>query len=394
MRPSTQGASIQRGVWLSQYRQPIAPRECRAHGKSRTAFAGSGCVHRVQDFQSRSNAAPLPRPGSFGSIPCVRDAPARPVRQFLAKWMTRNEFSRGSPHNNTHTCVFFIVCYLILIHQSEMRDKLPNETARTAIPGQGALRDENAASGPAKLGILVINLDRSPRRLAAMASQLDRMGLEWERFAATDGNALGKDAAACGYSPSLNRKQYPRNLNAGEIGCFVSHRRAWQYVLAKGWDGAVILEDDVRLSGELPAAIDALQHAWGRWDAVKFIGCGRKTLCRAPLGLDNRLTLGYYIKTPVHTGAQAITAQSAQKLLGSTQTFGRPVDVALQWWWETGVRFQGLEPDLATPGGFASDIDYNCDRMKAPRRRWLRLKQTVIYNAIVFKNAISLICMR
>lgn len=243
-----------------------------------------------------------------------------------------------------------------------------------------------------KLGILVLNLDRSPNRLAAMTSQLNRLGLHWERLAAIDGTIIAGNTAAYGYSESLNRMQFPRILNAGEIGCFATHRRAWQYILEKGWAGAVILEDDVTLSPELPAAIAALENAMEQWDAVKFMSCGRKTIRHSPIDKAGRWALGCYFKTPILAGAQALTANAAKKLLHATQEFGRPVDVVLQWWWETGVRFQALKPDLATHGGFSSDINFGGNRRDAPRRRWIRLKRAFIYNVTVLKHAIALIC--
>ena len=266
--------------------------------------------------------------------------------------MPRRNHTKMGILKYTHTCVFTIVLH-----------------APSCFPGF------------VKLGIILINLDRSPDRLRAMAAQLDATGLPWERLAATDGRALDAEPLSRAYSPELNRKQNNRDLAPGQIACFTSHRRAWRRIAESGWDGGIVLEDDVVLAEFFPEAVHALASAPGCWNALKLHGSrSRPVVRRARLDNGPRWTLGDYRKIPIWSGAQALTASAAAQLFFATRTFGRPVDVAEQWWWETGVRFQALEPYPIAPAAAASMTD----RGKGERRRFARLKQQLIYNMTIY----------
>ena len=235
-------------------------------------------------------------------------------------------------------------------------------------------------AGFVKLGIILINLDRSPDRLRAVAAQLDATGLPWERLAATDGRALDAEPLARAYSPELNRKQNNRDLAPGEIACFTSHRRAWRRIAESGWDGGIVLEDDVMLAKFFPEAVRALASAPGCWNALKLSPTNRPVVRRARLCGGTHWTLGDYRKIPNWSGAQALTAGAAAQLFFATRTFGRPVDVAEQWWWETGVRFQSLEP----PSVMSVDTPSATDRGKRKPRRFARFRQQCVYNMTVY----------
>lgn len=82
------------------------------------------------------------------------------------------------------------------------------------------------------LPIYVINLDRRPDRLEAIAADLDRLGLPFERIQAIDGRELEDDL---GWEPLLN---------LAEKACVLSHAKALRRLLSSDHPAAVILEDD------------------------------------------------------------------------------------------------------------------------------------------------------
>ncbi|MDR1496916.1 MAG: glycosyltransferase family 25 protein [Puniceicoccales bacterium] len=246
-----------------------------------------------------------------------------------------------------------------------------------------------------KFGILVINLDCSPERLARTAAQLNALNLAWERLPAVDGRSAGASFAADAYSPELNRHQFKRTLSLGEIGCFLSHRRAWQRILDAGWDGAIILEDDVILSKEFSEIPAILAATAGHWEAVKLWTKRQNYLLFNKIKpADNpRWHLADYFEIPSGTVAQAITATAAAKLLATTSAFGVPVDTALQRYWKTGVSFKALLPlavslspefnsDIVTVGGNRGDLQ------KYPRRRFAPFLYKCGYNASACYHAI------
>ena len=107
--------------------------------------------------------------------------------------------------------------------------------------------------------LYVINLDRTPERMAHMAAQLSRLEVPYERLSAVDGRAL---------DPTYVAKFPP--MAATEIGCFLSHKVAWQRIVDGPGRYGIVLEDDIHIA---PAfAKFALSTQWISTDAgiVKF----------------------------------------------------------------------------------------------------------------------------
>lgn len=104
----------------------------------------------------------------------------------------------------------------------------------------------------AAVKILVINLDRSPERLAFMRSELDQLGLSFERLSATDAKQFSEQDV------ETWSQTYMRPLSRTEIACWRSHVRAWERCVEEdGW--VLVLEDDARLSDRLPAFLAELE---------------------------------------------------------------------------------------------------------------------------------------
>ena len=192
-------------------------------------------------------------------------------------------------------------------------------------------------------GLVVINLDRSVDRLAHVRAQLDAHGLTFHRLAATDARTLSVAERNHFYSESLNRARYHKPLSTGEIACYISHIRAWQLVMAGPWDYAVILEDDVRLGANFTHTLAQISRLPSDWDVIKLGSISRKPIIKKQT-LPGGLSLCAYAKVPICTHAQAISRRGATKLLTHAMPFGRPVDVNLQYTWESDTVVFGLEP--------------------------------------------------
>jgi len=90
--------------------------------------------------------------------------------------------------------------------------------------------------------VLVINLDRAPERLTHTTREFAAAGVRFERLAATDGKTLPADEFA------RWRQGTPHfgEMRAGEVACYLSHRRCWE-IAAAGSEPLVICEDDLYL---------------------------------------------------------------------------------------------------------------------------------------------------
>lgn len=90
--------------------------------------------------------------------------------------------------------------------------------------------------------VWVINLDQSTDRWAQTKAELDRYHIQAERFPATLGKALSSSELA--EKATFWARYF---CTPGMIGCFLSHRRAWERVVQEGHDAVMIFEDDIRI---------------------------------------------------------------------------------------------------------------------------------------------------
>lgn len=193
------------------------------------------------------------------------------------------------------------------------------------------------------LPVVYINLDEHTERRALLQAELAAAGVQAQRLSAVRWARLPAPEQARLYSDALNRRQHHVPLVAGEKGCYASHLRACQALLASAHPALVVLEDDVQITPRLVPALQALLPQLARWDLVKLIGRPREKLRHSsPLTDDTALVA--YARVPSLTAGHVLTRRGAQKLLGSRVPFGRPVDLDLRHWWENGFQIRGLHP--------------------------------------------------
>ena len=98
-------------------------------------------------------------------------------------------------------------------------------------------------SGP-PYAILCINLDRNPERWDEIARQFGAFPAPLHRISAIEGSRL--DVA------EVMRLTGAADSPRGTLGCFLSHRAAWQALLDQGLEHALVIEDDVIPLLDLP----------------------------------------------------------------------------------------------------------------------------------------------
>ena len=197
--------------------------------------------------------------------------------------------------------------------------------------------------------LFVINLDRSVERLALAQAQFDRLGLRVKRVAAVDADSLDGATTAATFDAAANQRRYFAPLHPGEIACFLSHRKAWDAVVASGAPFGVVLEDDVVLSDRFGEVLDALAGRPVGWDVVKLYSASmHASLPVADLAEGLRLARPWVVA--LSGAAYCISRRGALVLLAETRTVARPVDVELQHWWEHGLEVLAADPDCRPLG--------------------------------------------
>lgn len=112
------------------------------------------------------------------------------------------------------------------------------------------------------MDIVVINLDRAPRKLQEFDAA-NRGLIAYERFPAIDGLKVSKEAFVANgtFHPDL---QY----TPGAIGCALSHITLWKHVAASG-KTLTICEDDAHFNKDfMRFAGDAVAKLSGRFDLI------------------------------------------------------------------------------------------------------------------------------
>lgn len=143
--------------------------------------------------------------------------------------------------------------------------------------------------------IYCINLEKREDRRKTAGVEFSREGLSVEFFPATDG-----------------RIDTPRGLyvSPSEYGCAMSHSRIWRDIVDKGYESAIVFEDDVCLITNFKSKLlEVMEDARGfKWDIIHLgpIMPISKEKCVDGLSLYEGKSLG--------THAYVITLECARKI--------------------------------------------------------------------------------
>jgi glycosyl transferase, family 25 len=98
------------------------------------------------------------------------------------------------------------------------------------------------------INFYLINLDRSPDRLAWISQRLTELNIQMQRISAVDGKKLSPAELA-----RWNRAwEKTFGMVPNELACFLSHRVIWQKMVESNEACAFIAEDDIHISDDLP----------------------------------------------------------------------------------------------------------------------------------------------
>ncbi|TXI23730.1 MAG: glycosyltransferase family 25 protein [Roseateles sp.] len=229
---------------------------------------------------------------------------------------------------------------------------------------------------PSNTHAWVINLDRSPERLAVISAQLDALGLPWTRHRAVDARALRPDQSALLDLPEFHRKHGMEPV-PGEIGCYLSHIEVMQAFLASPHRFALILEDDANLGPRLPPVLAELEACAERWDMVKLsaVHSGSPQTC---LRLDDQCELAIMMSRCTGSSAYLISRHAAEVYLSKLLPMSVPYDHAFDRGWALGLKIR-----LVTPPPVGHPQDNATTIITSGRRKfhWTRRWTTHLYRA-------------
>ena len=110
-----------------------------------------------------------------------------------------------------------------------------------------------------ELRCYVINLDSSTKRLDEFNTAFSKTNLNIERISAVDGRLIEIEAFS---DDNLCKKQMGRGLQPGEVGCYLSHKKAIEQFLSTDAPYAIVFEDDaIPNEGFEQTVITIIAHA-------------------------------------------------------------------------------------------------------------------------------------
>ncbi|ASM52276.1 glycosyl transferase, family 25 [Pseudoalteromonas espejiana DSM 9414] len=234
--------------------------------------------------------------------------------------------------------------------------------------------------------IFVINLARSTKRLKQTTERLSAVNLTFKRIDAIDGNNLTVKQKYLHYSSQINKQKYHYALSNGQIGCYLSHRKAWQKIVDEKLKYAIVLEDDFYIDESIHDAIKNIEQLNQPWQLIKLAAYENRTRPIAyQHSLNNHQQLVIHKKLMTGCCATAISYEGAKQLLKATAQFGRPVDCDLQHIWETQVNGFSLMPyPIMQDANIKSDIA-SCTTKTRIKKAFLRRKIQQIKSCIFNK---------
>jgi glycosyl transferase family 25 len=118
----------------------------------------------------------------------------------------------------------------------------------------------------------VINLDRSPERLARMRAMFEAMDLDFRRVAAVDGNALSSGEIANLTRPKSDGMPW----TAQEVGIALSQLNCWKLIAEGDEKFAAVFEDDIYFSSDAHEFVREYDWVPDFVDVVKLETCSTK----------------------------------------------------------------------------------------------------------------------
>lgn len=195
------------------------------------------------------------------------------------------------------------------------------------------------------LSILVISLLGDDVRRAHMSKQLDGLGVKWEFVDGVVGKNLTKYPAE--YQSQKRINHYCFDMSAGEIGCFLSHRKVWQECVRRN-EICMVLEDDVELLPHFMQNLQTVLSIQNEWDIFRLHSGGY----RAPVLREvvNSLQILENLIDPGSAAAFLIKPEAALKLLEFSSKFYMAVDDFIESRWLHNLCILASDPYLIKAG--------------------------------------------
>jgi len=198
---------------------------------------------------------------------------------------------------------------------------------------------------------LVISLLRSTDRRAKVAHEMSGISQGWEFLDAIDGSNFSPPKSE--YDRAKVARLLGFELTKNEIGCFLSHKKAWRKCVANNRP-TLILEDDFVINDNFGEALDIALKKFTSWDIMRLQALVETPYAEIASFGRNKVVINH--SDPVGATAYIVTPWSAKILLEKAAQIFEPLDHFLEHKRFHGLQVHALRPYPVTVNGDRSTI--------------------------------------
>jgi len=189
------------------------------------------------------------------------------------------------------------------------------------------------------LQIVVISLLRSPLRREKARSELSKTSLNWSFLDAVDGSQLQS------FPPEYNSRKVRRllgfDMTQNEIGCFLSHKKAWQTCL-KNNQPTLIFEDDFILLPHFEKTLQLLLTEFHDWQLIRLQALAKTQ--HDIVKIIGEISIVKNHADPLGATAYIIKPEAAKILIEHAKDIYEPLDHFLEHEKKHGVEILAVKP--------------------------------------------------
>ena len=218
------------------------------------------------------------------------------------------------------------------------------------------------------LQILVISLERSIDRRKKVENEMQKISIPWQFLSAIDGAKL--TAPPFEYDAKKVKRLLGHELTPNEVGCYLSHKKAWMRCVEKNIT-TLVLEDDFVLMPNFEEVLETILTKMTQYSFLRLQG-----LYEVPYTLIDTVNGVNLVKNKgdaVGATAYLLVPEIAQKLIASSSYIYEPVDHFLEHYQKHGLELLAINPYPIDISRVVSTIDDRSERMPLTGfSKWVR----------------------
>ncbi len=217
------------------------------------------------------------------------------------------------------------------------------------------------------LQTLVISLLRSHQRREKAQAELSKTNLNWSFLDAVDGSQLQS------FPPEYHSRKVKRllgfDMTQNEIGCFLSHKKAWQTCLMNN-QSTLIFEDDFILLPHFEKTLQLLLTEFHDWRLIRLQALAKTQ--HDVVKIIEDISIVKNQADPLGATAYIIKPEAAKILIEQAKDIYEPLDHFLEHEQKHGVEILAVKPypvDISKAKSTISDRPEDRKPIKGIRKK-------------------------